>query len=158
MLQSKVGYIDARPLTAKSAKFSCNARPDHTSGSIAAEKPREQHVRYCPNIGSVRRIPTWHSPPWVMDRWRVATAGYTSIDSLKDEKSGRACRAEGRPSGRLKSFRLRQLGDGHMTEVTVRHAPAQNSIGQFACPASANSVGRTNWNRAPLFPSEAAVS
>src|SRR5208283_5272774 len=32
-LQSKAGYIDARPLTASSAKSTCNARPDHTYGS-----------------------------------------------------------------------------------------------------------------------------
>ena len=32
MLQSKAGYIDARPLTASSAKSTCNARPDHTLG------------------------------------------------------------------------------------------------------------------------------
>jgi hypothetical protein len=31
-LQSKVGYIDARPLTANLSKSSCYARPDHTSG------------------------------------------------------------------------------------------------------------------------------
>jgi hypothetical protein len=34
-LQSKVGYIDARPLTPNSSKSSCYARPDHTSGSFA---------------------------------------------------------------------------------------------------------------------------
>ncbi len=33
MLQSKAGYIDARPLTASSAKSTCDARPDHTFGS-----------------------------------------------------------------------------------------------------------------------------
>ena len=32
MLQSKAGYIDARPLTANSTKTSCDARPDHTLG------------------------------------------------------------------------------------------------------------------------------
>src|ERR1700676_4572514 len=32
-LQSKAGYIDARPLTAIAAKSTCNARPDHTFGS-----------------------------------------------------------------------------------------------------------------------------
>ena len=31
MLQSEAGYIDARPLTANSTKFSCNARPDQCS-------------------------------------------------------------------------------------------------------------------------------
>jgi hypothetical protein len=31
-LQPKAGYIDARPPTANSTKFSCNARPDHTLG------------------------------------------------------------------------------------------------------------------------------
>src|SRR6266480_7221134 len=31
-LQSEAGYIDARPLTAISAKTSCDARPDHTIG------------------------------------------------------------------------------------------------------------------------------
>src|SRR4029450_3775608 len=34
-LQSKAGYIDARPLTANSMKPSCNARPDHTLGQTA---------------------------------------------------------------------------------------------------------------------------
>ena len=29
-LQSEAGYIDARPLTASSAKSTCDARPDHT--------------------------------------------------------------------------------------------------------------------------------
>jgi len=32
-LQSKAGYIDAKPLTANSTKLSCDARPDHTCGS-----------------------------------------------------------------------------------------------------------------------------
>jgi hypothetical protein len=32
MLQSKAGYIDARPFTASSTKSTCNARPDHTLG------------------------------------------------------------------------------------------------------------------------------
>src|SRR6266403_4410877 len=32
-LQSKAGYIDARSLAANRTKPSCNARPDHTSGS-----------------------------------------------------------------------------------------------------------------------------
>ena len=35
-LQSKAGYIDARPLTANSTKFSCDARPDHTLGHSRA--------------------------------------------------------------------------------------------------------------------------
>jgi hypothetical protein len=29
-LQSEVGYIDARPFTASSAKSTCDAQPDHT--------------------------------------------------------------------------------------------------------------------------------
>jgi hypothetical protein len=33
---AKVRYIDARPLTASLAKSTCNARPDHTFGSIAS--------------------------------------------------------------------------------------------------------------------------
>src|SRR5262249_1145577 len=36
MLQSKAGYIDARPLR-RLDKFSCDARPDHTFGSRAEE-------------------------------------------------------------------------------------------------------------------------
>ena len=31
-LQSKAGYIDARPLTGSSTKSTCDARPDHTYG------------------------------------------------------------------------------------------------------------------------------
>jgi hypothetical protein len=34
-LQSKAGYIDARPFTASSTKISCDARPDHTLGQDA---------------------------------------------------------------------------------------------------------------------------
>jgi hypothetical protein len=33
-LQSKAGYIDARPFTASSTKTSCDARPDHTFRSL----------------------------------------------------------------------------------------------------------------------------
>ena len=36
-LQSKAGYINARPLTASSAKSTCNARPDHTLGQNAED-------------------------------------------------------------------------------------------------------------------------
>jgi hypothetical protein len=32
-LQSKAGYIDARPLTTSSSKSSCDARPDHALGN-----------------------------------------------------------------------------------------------------------------------------
>src|SRR3984893_843215 len=45
MLQSKAGYIDARPLTASSTKISCNARPDHTSGSKTEVSGLARHVR-----------------------------------------------------------------------------------------------------------------
>ena len=51
MLQSKAGYIDARPLTASSAKSSCNARPDHTSGSIASVWPGHGDFRSTPVNG-----------------------------------------------------------------------------------------------------------
>jgi hypothetical protein len=47
MLQSEAGYIDARPLTANSTKFSCNARPDHTYGSFATGSSQQQ-VGPCP--------------------------------------------------------------------------------------------------------------
>ena len=36
-LQSKAGYIDARPLTTSSTKTSCGARPDHTLGHYAKD-------------------------------------------------------------------------------------------------------------------------
>ena len=39
MLQSKAGYIDARPLTANSAKSTCDARPDHTLGHSRTNRP-----------------------------------------------------------------------------------------------------------------------
>jgi hypothetical protein len=47
-LQSKAGYIDARPLTANSTKTSCDARPDHTSGSFAEVAARPGYVRFTP--------------------------------------------------------------------------------------------------------------
>src|ERR1700681_4567354 len=46
MLQSKAGYIDARPLTASSTKISCNARPDHTCGSKTKVSGLARHVRF----------------------------------------------------------------------------------------------------------------
>jgi len=48
MLQSEAGYIDARPLTANSTKFSCNARPDHTLGHsrLRWSAPRLVHVGF----------------------------------------------------------------------------------------------------------------
>jgi hypothetical protein len=36
-LQSKAGYIHARPLTTSLSKSSCSARPDHTFGSFSTE-------------------------------------------------------------------------------------------------------------------------
>src|SRR5258707_2702142 len=49
MLQSKAGYIDARPLTASSTKISCNARPDHTLGhkQTLAELPESGRILDC---------------------------------------------------------------------------------------------------------------
>jgi hypothetical protein len=43
MLQTKAGYIDARPLATNSSKSSCYARPDHTFGS----NPEELSVSIC---------------------------------------------------------------------------------------------------------------
>jgi len=47
-LQSEAGYIDARPKAARSMKTSCDARPDHTNGSIAgildATRTRRLHL------------------------------------------------------------------------------------------------------------------
>jgi len=37
LLQLEAGYIDARPLTDELVELSCNARPDHTSGSISTD-------------------------------------------------------------------------------------------------------------------------
>jgi hypothetical protein len=51
MLQSKAGYIDARPLTASSTKTSCNARPDHTFGSKADLDPPVWQVRSATKSG-----------------------------------------------------------------------------------------------------------
>ena len=45
-LQSKAGYIDARPLTANSSKSSCYARPDHTFGVKPGLPPWGPHVRF----------------------------------------------------------------------------------------------------------------
>jgi hypothetical protein len=46
MLQPKAGYIVARPLTANSRKFSCNARPDHTFGSDSDIRLNSDQVRF----------------------------------------------------------------------------------------------------------------
>src|SRR5882757_4903971 len=57
MLQSEAGYIDARPLTASSAKSSCNARPDHTVGSNSALGPRNGYVRHTPGSDQTADTP-----------------------------------------------------------------------------------------------------
>jgi len=44
----KAGYIDARPLTAGSAKSTCNARPDHTSGSKPEKLNESKCFPLCP--------------------------------------------------------------------------------------------------------------
>jgi hypothetical protein len=41
-LQSEAGYIDARPKSRQIDQTSCDARPDHTIGSIAAAELRGQ--------------------------------------------------------------------------------------------------------------------
>src|SRR5271169_6304056 len=51
MPSCEAGYIDARPLTANSTKFSCNARPDHTFGSKADFALRPCHFRLSPESG-----------------------------------------------------------------------------------------------------------
>ena len=48
-LQSKAGYIDARPLTASSTKTSCDARPDHTLGHEEKTSRRAYVVRFTPD-------------------------------------------------------------------------------------------------------------
>jgi hypothetical protein len=58
MLQSQAGYIDARPLTANSTKFSCNARPDHTSGSIRTSALRHSDVQRNDPTHAASRRPT----------------------------------------------------------------------------------------------------
>jgi len=48
-LQTKAGYINARPLATNSSKPSCYARPDHTYGSFASNRLRPRHVCLSPN-------------------------------------------------------------------------------------------------------------
>ena len=52
-LQSKAGYIDARPLTTNPSKSSCYARPDHTFGSRVDGALARTFLRRC-SIGRVR--------------------------------------------------------------------------------------------------------
>ena len=76
MLQSEAGYIDARPLTASSAKSTCNARPDHTSGSIASFRPwfghPEQRIRpFGPFRAMCGRLRVGKSFFHVLQHWSV---------------------------------------------------------------------------------------
>jgi hypothetical protein len=59
-LQSKAGYIDARPPTASSAKSTCNARPDHTFGSKSEVSLLSRHV--CCTLKSSLSV-TWSARP-----------------------------------------------------------------------------------------------
>ena len=72
-LQSKAGYIDARPLTTNSTKFSCDARPDHTLGHFrlcrsklnipaCLLRPESRH-RFTPSL-SVAKGHVWTAPGW----------------------------------------------------------------------------------------------
>jgi hypothetical protein len=47
----ETGYIDARPLTIRSTKTSCNARPDHTFGSFSTKWGCPPLVRFNPDTG-----------------------------------------------------------------------------------------------------------
>src|SRR5438270_520099 len=53
-LQSKAGYIDARPLTASSTKASCDARPDHTFGSASTKLHIEHNTSALALIADMR--------------------------------------------------------------------------------------------------------
>src|SRR5580700_12063902 len=57
-LQPKAGYIDARPPTANSTKFSCNARPDHTFGSDSVFGQCPLHVRFPPDRDQIADVAT----------------------------------------------------------------------------------------------------
>jgi hypothetical protein len=53
MLQSEAGYIDARPKTARSMKTSCDARPEHTNGSVSTIPGQVGVFRSTPMTGNV---------------------------------------------------------------------------------------------------------
>src|SRR5215813_5166095 len=58
-LQSEAGYIDARPQSRQIDETSCDARPDHTSGSKAPFSRCPQRVRStsdCGTIAAAQRI------------------------------------------------------------------------------------------------------
>ena len=57
-LQSKAGYIDAGPTSARSSKTSCDARPDHTSGENAAFRLSRENC----DIEALRVIPRSRPP------------------------------------------------------------------------------------------------
>jgi len=50
-LQSEAGYIDARPQSRQIVDTSCDARPDHTIGSITPDQVLGCHFRTTPDSG-----------------------------------------------------------------------------------------------------------
>src|SRR5262249_49157658 len=52
-LQSEAGYIDARPQSRQIDETSCDARPDHTSGSRAPFSRCPQRVRSTSDCGTI---------------------------------------------------------------------------------------------------------
>jgi hypothetical protein len=88
-LQSKAGYIDARPPTAIAAKSTCNARPDHTFGSKATVWQSAGHFRSTP-INRHSQMPTA----------RLKGVPIKEVADLFQSTSARAMRAlQPEPSG-----------------------------------------------------------
>jgi hypothetical protein len=75
-LQSEAGYIDARPLC-QVDETSCNARPDHTSGSIATETRCPRYVRFSSDSDHIAEAPTRRKVPTA-----EVTVAARSINSL----------------------------------------------------------------------------
>src|SRR5450631_2828681 len=85
MLQSKAGYIDARPLTASSTKISCNARPDHTLGSKTEVSGLARHVRF--TLRCRHRQPAPASPFGASAQSRCAPARCAGARAERPEAS-----------------------------------------------------------------------
>ena len=69
--------IDARPLTANSTKFSCNARPDHTFGSIGCAAVIHNRPRW-------PRLHDLAQPPQAEGRKTILT-GDARLTGKRDE-------------------------------------------------------------------------
>jgi hypothetical protein len=105
-LQSEAGYIDARPLSARSTKASCNARPDHTFGSKPVSLGSRITIPPCSRQQTLRTVASNHVPKGRESaRKKSAFSSPSSVVRERSRSRRHAARCNGRCAPRAAATR-----------------------------------------------------